>query len=137
MGFVRDMAGCIGSCRADPIRAELARRRDRDDALLSGAASSRHEQCPGNERLVVEYLAGVLKAEGIPFEIRALDPRSAQPGGAEGAAAENGHSTTLETSATSARSVVIPDHWLARVHENSTPSITNARAARNLSCCRR
>jgi acetylornithine deacetylase/succinyl-diaminopimelate desuccinylase-like protein len=29
---------------------------------------------PGNERLVVDYLAGVLKQEGIQFDIRAVDP---------------------------------------------------------------
>ena len=29
---------------------------------------------PGNERLVVDYLAGVLTREGIPFDVRAVDP---------------------------------------------------------------
>ena len=29
---------------------------------------------PGNERLVVDYLAGVLKREGIPFDIRSVNP---------------------------------------------------------------
>lgn len=29
---------------------------------------------PGNERLVVDYLAGILTREGIPFDIRAVDP---------------------------------------------------------------
>lgn len=78
------MRRIVSLCLVWVIAAGIAaERRSQPDWTAVQDETMRHYQAllrldtsnpPGNERLVVDYLADVLKREGIPFEIRAVAP---------------------------------------------------------------